>query len=286
MTGKKNLLDEIKVDHDNIRDLHKRFHDAYKAGDHGHCEAIVNTIIHEAAVHSDAEELSIYKLMERFNMASAAEKDRDDHQQVKQAVSELDTHQISGAGLDVFAQKVDKACRLFIEHAEEEENDQLPRLCKELSADEQSKAVDDFLSASKMAPTRPHPSAPQSGGMTQKLAGGMSKPLDKAVEMGRKFVDHDCFNRAFLPANWIVFLSSVLLFDWEARIIFTQKLELVRLLRRVPPSDRGQAASRPTAAIKNTNPLTKTKERLYQRQKTSSTVRVQHDPNPDPAQID
>ncbi|KAJ9477316.1 Hemerythrin domain-containing protein [Pseudozyma hubeiensis] len=189
MTGKKNLIDEIKVDHDNIRDLHKRFNDAHKSGDQDLCEAIVNTIIHEAAVHSDAEELSIYKLMERFNMASAAKKDRDDHQQVKQAMSELDTHQISGGGLDVFAQKVDKACRLFIEHAEEEENDQLPRLCKELSADEHSKAVDDFLSARKMAPTRPHPSAPQSGGMTQKLAGGMSKPLDKAVEMGRKLVD-------------------------------------------------------------------------------------------------
>ncbi|CDW97772.1 hypothetical protein, partial [Sporisorium scitamineum] len=54
------LLDEIKVDHDNIRDLLDRFKDAHKRKDENLCSAIVNTIIHEAAVHSDAEELSVY----------------------------------------------------------------------------------------------------------------------------------------------------------------------------------------------------------------------------------
>lgn len=44
-----------QVDHDNIRDLHERFKDAHNRKDEEHCAAIVNTIIHEAAVHSDAE---------------------------------------------------------------------------------------------------------------------------------------------------------------------------------------------------------------------------------------
>ena len=106
------------MDHDNIRDLLKRFNDAHKAGDQDLCEAPVNTIIHEAAVHSDAEELSVYKLMEKLHMTQVAEKDRQDHQNVKQAMAELDTNQISDAGLDTFAHKVDKACKLFLEHAE------------------------------------------------------------------------------------------------------------------------------------------------------------------------
>ena len=112
---------------------------------------VVNTIIHEAAVHSDAEvslyrririlrcslthahrlglsllslrrsadaqEMSVYKLMEKHGMISIAEKDREDHQEVKQAMAELDTHSISAHGLDVFASKVNRACHLFLEHA-------------------------------------------------------------------------------------------------------------------------------------------------------------------------
>ncbi|CDR88139.1 uncharacterized protein SPSC_03725 [Sporisorium scitamineum] len=183
------LLDEIKVDHDNIRDLLDRFKDAHKRKDENLCSAIVNTIIHEAAVHSDAEELSVYKLMEKVGMNTTAEKDRDDHLAVKNAMAELDQHSISAAGIDVFASHVYNARNLFIDHALEEENDQLPQLCSKLTKEEESKAVDDFLYARKLAPTRPHPAAPQTGGIAQKTVGAMGKAVDKAVEAGRKFVD-------------------------------------------------------------------------------------------------
>ncbi|SJX61508.1 uncharacterized protein SRS1_12493 [Sporisorium reilianum f. sp. reilianum] len=183
------LLAEIKVDHDNVRDLLDRFTEAHKHKDVEHCSAIVNTIIHEAAVHSDAEEMSVYKLMEKFGMVTTAERDRDDHLHVKQAMSELDEHSISANGLDAYASLVYNACALFLEHALDEEKDQLPRLCSQLTADEEAKAVDDFLHARKLAPTRPHPAAPQTGGVAQKTVGAMGKAVDKAVEAGRKFVD-------------------------------------------------------------------------------------------------
>ena len=72
---------------------------------------------------------------------------------------------------------------------QEEEKAQLPELCKQLSKEDESKAVNDFLHARKLAPTRPHPSAPQTGGAAQKAVGAMGKPVDMAVDMGRKFVD-------------------------------------------------------------------------------------------------
>lgn len=150
---------------------------------------VANTIIHEAAVHSDAEELSIYKIMDQHGMKQIAEKDRNEHQQVKQAMADLSAHSIKDVGIEVYTKRVVEACQLFLHHAEEEENDQLPRLVKELSEKDHSKAVEDFLQARKMAPTRPHPSAPQSGGMAQKAMGAMGKAADVAMDAGRNFVD-------------------------------------------------------------------------------------------------
>ncbi|SPO22249.1 uncharacterized protein UTRI_02259_B [Ustilago trichophora] len=182
------LLDEIKVDHDNIRDLLNRFNEAHGKKDEKLCTDIANTIIHEAAIHSDAEELSIYKMMDQHGMSQAAEQDRKHHQQVKQAMADLSSHGITTVGLDVYAKRVVEACQIFINHALEEEKDQIPRLCKALSEHDQSKAVDDFLQARKMAPTRPHPAAPQSGGMAQQAVGAMGKAADVAMDVGRDFV--------------------------------------------------------------------------------------------------
>lgn len=40
-----------------------------------------------------------------------------------------------------------------------------------------------------MAPTRPHPSAPQHGGVTQAAVGAVGKAVDAAVNTSRKFVE-------------------------------------------------------------------------------------------------
>ena len=121
-------------------------------------------------------------------MKQVAEQDRKDHQQVKQAMADLSSHGISTVGLDEYAKRVVEASQLFIHHALEEEKDHIPRLCEALSENDHSKAVDDFLQARKKAPTRPHPSAPQSGGMAQEAVGAMGKAADVAMDMGRQFV--------------------------------------------------------------------------------------------------
>jgi hypothetical protein len=48
-----------------------------------------------------------------------------------------------------------------------------------------------FLEARNKVPTRPHPWAPQSGGVAQKLAGMQATVHDKVVEKlgGREFVE-------------------------------------------------------------------------------------------------
>jgi len=180
---------EIMVDHNNMRDLHKRFVAAYKSKDEKLMNDIANTIVHEAALHSDGEELSIYKVLDKHDLHDAAEQDRAEHQQVKQAMAHIDSSSISSLGIDEYANAVEKACQLLFQHAEEEENTHYKQLSAKLSQSEKADLARDFLKAREMAPSRPHPSAPQGGGIGQKLMGTMAKPVDAAVSAGRTFVD-------------------------------------------------------------------------------------------------
>ncbi|KAG9120539.1 hypothetical protein FRC07_003928 [Ceratobasidium sp. 392] len=180
---------EIMVDHNNVRDLHKRFTEAHRSRDEKLMNDIANTIVHEAALHSDGEELSIYKVLDKHDLHDAAEKDRAEHQQVKQAMSHVDSNSVSSLGIDEYANAVEKACRLFIQHAENEENVQYKQLSTELTEAEKADLARDFLKAREMAPSRPHPSAPQGGGIGQKLMGTMAKPVDAAISSMRDFVD-------------------------------------------------------------------------------------------------
>ncbi|EUC54991.1 hemerythrin HHE cation-binding domain protein [Rhizoctonia solani AG-3 Rhs1AP] len=123
-TSTMDYYNEILVDHNNVRDLYKRFVAAHQSKDEKSMNDIANTIVHEAALHSDGEELSIYKVLDAHGLHDAAEKDREEHQQVKQAMSHVDSNSVSSLGIDEFAKAVDKAYQLFNQHAEDEENNQ------------------------------------------------------------------------------------------------------------------------------------------------------------------
>jgi hypothetical protein len=67
------LLDvtqEIRIDHDNVRDLYSRFK---SETDKDTKWAIANTLVREMAIHSDAEELSVYKEYARLGLGEDAE---------------------------------------------------------------------------------------------------------------------------------------------------------------------------------------------------------------------
>jgi len=181
--------DEIMVDHNNIRDLHKRFVAAHKSKDEDLMNNIANTIVREAALHSDGEELSIYKVLDSHGLHEDAEIDRAAHQTLKKAFSHVDSNSIKSLGVDEFANAVDNACKLLFQHAEEEETVHYKQLSAKLTDAEKSSLAVDFLKARDMAPSRPHPSSPQTGGVAQKLMGTMAKPGDAAINRMRTFVE-------------------------------------------------------------------------------------------------
>ncbi|CAE6517754.1 unnamed protein product [Rhizoctonia solani] len=180
--------DEIMVDHKNLRDLHSRFIAAYNKKNEEEMTRIAHTLIREAALHSDGEELSIYKVMDKKGLREFSEKDREDHQKVKQALKHVDSNSISTLGIMEYANAVERACQLVFTHADEEEKVHYKKLSSTLSDTEKANLAVEFLKARSMAPTRPHPSAPQHGGLGQKLTGGMAKPIDAAANAMRDHV--------------------------------------------------------------------------------------------------
>ncbi|KAG7091423.1 hypothetical protein E1B28_010460 [Marasmius oreades] len=186
-TGMLNIASEIKLDHDNVRDLFERFKAATTKDEKG---IIANTLIREMAVHSDAEEVTLYNHFEKFGMGDTAHHNKEEHAEVKKLVYEADSASLDDPNYD---QTMSKAVSNFLKHAEEEETSQLPLMTSKLTPDQSNDIAREFIKARGMVPSRPHPAAPQTGGVVQKAAGMQGKVHDKIIEtMGRrkfKFTD-------------------------------------------------------------------------------------------------
>lgn len=97
-----------------------------------------------------------------------------------------------------FGPKFKSAMKHFIEHSDHEERGtaghdkgSLHALAQKLSVEDNHKLAEEFVAARKVVPTRPHPLAPQSGGLLQKILGmGTKIPHDKVVEtlQGKTFI--------------------------------------------------------------------------------------------------
>ncbi|TFK50060.1 hypothetical protein OE88DRAFT_309015 [Heliocybe sulcata] len=179
------VTNEIKVDHDNVRDLWSRFQAATEKQERA---VIANTLIREMAVHGDSEEISVYNDYYKLGFDGTADHNKEEHADIKKLVYAADAVPMSSSKYD---EVLGKAVNAFLTHAQEEENDQFPAIKSKLTPEENDKIAREFLKARTMVPTRPHPLAPQTGGVAQKAAGGWGSVHDKIVETlgGREFVE-------------------------------------------------------------------------------------------------
>ncbi|PVG04855.1 hypothetical protein CPB86DRAFT_778170 [Serendipita vermifera] len=177
------VAQEIILDHNNVRDLYMRY---VKETDRENKRALANTIIRELAVHGEAEEVSVYRRMDEEHMKEIAENSRHEHQELEEALYEFDQTSFDDPEHDA---RLKKAISVFHKHAQEEEGGILQKLQTKLSKEMNHKLATDFLHARQMVPHRPHPSAPNTGGLGQKLLGALAKPMDLAKETARSFVE-------------------------------------------------------------------------------------------------
>ncbi|KAI0372953.1 hypothetical protein BV20DRAFT_939052 [Pilatotrama ljubarskyi] len=188
MATASNTLDvthEIKIDHDNVRDLFDRYK---SATDLNEKTTIANTLIREMAIHGDAEEISVYNDYGALGLGDTASHNKEEHAEIKKLVYDADATRMTKAEYDEVLQK---AVTAFLTHAKEEEDEQHPLIRQKLTPEQNDKIARAFLKARTMVPSRPHPWAPQTGGIAQKAAGLQGAFHDKVIETveGRQFVD-------------------------------------------------------------------------------------------------
>ncbi|KAJ2994492.1 hypothetical protein NUW54_g7542 [Trametes sanguinea] len=88
---------EIKIDHDNVRDLFERYN---AATDLNEKTTIANTLIREMAIHGDAEEVSVYNDYAALGLGDTAAHNKHEHADIKKLVYDADATRVSKSEYD------------------------------------------------------------------------------------------------------------------------------------------------------------------------------------------
>ncbi|KAJ3794791.1 hypothetical protein GGU11DRAFT_817950 [Lentinula aff. detonsa] len=184
MSSKNTLTDAIKEDHQEMYE----YYDNYKkaAGDSDAQARWARQLTWEIARHAVGEEIVVYPLMEKHmghEGIKLANQDREDHQQVKEQLYQLESLTAGTNDYDALMTRVMAHLR---QHNDSEETQDLPQLEPILGQEGSQQAAASFTRTKKFAPTRPHPSAPNKP-PAETLVGFLALPIDKLKDMFSKF---------------------------------------------------------------------------------------------------
>ncbi|KXS15744.1 hypothetical protein M427DRAFT_321235 [Gonapodya prolifera JEL478] len=213
-------LDElIKRDHNTIRSLNWRYH---LAGSVDEKTKVVHSLVRAISLHSTAEELILYPTLDHLSGASlysghgevgaptmtgqpsstTSEYGADvaslraGHAKVKKGLVDLENIMEkvdlgSEKGRKVVDDAVAAVMKGLDEHMRIEEASDLVQLKTSLKAEDLEVLGDIFQTARKFSPTRPHPSAPDTGGVLEIAAALPAALMDRLKDLTRNFADED-----------------------------------------------------------------------------------------------
>lgn len=188
-TNSPDLIDVLVTDHREVETMFAELETG--AGDPDHRKRLVDVAIAELVRHSVAEEMYLYPTAKRAlpDGGPLSEQEIAEHAEAEKLMNRLD-------GLDATDPEFDPAVARLIEairhHVDEEERDLFPRLRQACTQDELLKLGRKVEAAKRIAPTRPHPAAPD------------RPPFNKLVAPGAGLVDRvrDALsNRPTTPAD-------------------------------------------------------------------------------------
>ena len=175
----------LRNDHKIVEGLFKKFE---KAGPNAHKtkQDLVEKIVEELSIHAAIEEQVLYPAARQ---AVPDENDLvleslEEHHIVKWVLSELD-------GMDPHDERFQAKVTVLIEnvrhHVKEEEGELFPELRRAMKRKELEELAQALEQAKKMAPTHPHPRAPDTppGNV---IAGVASAAVDRAEDTGKRTV--------------------------------------------------------------------------------------------------
>jgi hemerythrin superfamily protein len=152
------VVDELTTDH---REVTQLLDELLDTGDPQMRRDMADTAITELVRHSVAEEMYVYPVMREHlpGGGDAVEHDVEEHKELERTMKELE-------GCDAqdqrFMELVGQLREQLHHHATDEENEQFPQLRAHVPHEQLVKMREQVETAKKLAPTRPHPNAPNS----------------------------------------------------------------------------------------------------------------------------
>src|SRR5512133_1436628 len=185
----------LKKDHAEAERLFTRFEKTRSAPER---RRLAERLVRELSIHAAIEEQLVYpRLRGRLNGSEGLVLlALEEHHFAKVALTEIDALPEDSERLEPKMQVLAENVR---RHVKEEERDLLPALKRLVTADELVELGEALLSAKRLAPTRPHPAAPDeppgnvlttpAAAVYDRGRDALSKGLDLVVERGRGVVE-------------------------------------------------------------------------------------------------
>ena len=120
---------------------------------------LTDTAISELVRHAVAEEMYVYPAMRKYlpDGEKAVEHDVEEHRELERTMKRLESVDVSGAEFDAAMRQLES---LLADHIRDEEAEQFPELRRVVPREELVELAGKVETAKKLAPTRPHPAAP------------------------------------------------------------------------------------------------------------------------------
>jgi len=120
---------------------------------------LTDTAISEVVRHAVAEEMYVYPAMRKHlpDGEKAVEHDIEEHKELEKTMKQLEAVDVSSEQFDTTLRRLES---LLADHIQDEESEQFPELRRRVPRDELTELAGKVETAKKLAPTRPHPAAP------------------------------------------------------------------------------------------------------------------------------
>ncbi len=180
-----NAMDAIKLLIQDHRQVERLFKEYERAGDRAHTTKarIAEAVVRELSIHASIEEQFLYPTARELSekLDDQVLEALEEHHVAKATLAELDK---MSPGDERFDAKMTVLTENIRHHVDEEEKDLFPKLRRLMSPDELAVLGEAMEAAKKVAPTHPHPMAPDTppGNVVSEV---LAKILDSGKDLVR-----------------------------------------------------------------------------------------------------
>jgi hemerythrin superfamily protein len=154
----RDVVEILTADH---REMVELLSQIEQTADPGRRRELADTVIAEVMRHAVAEEMYVYPAIEEHvpGGKEQVEHDKQEHDQIVKVMKQMEDVDASDPAFMGLVLQMEAMLR---HHATDEESEQFPQLRAHIPGEKLVKLGEQVQTAKKLAPTRPHPSAPHS----------------------------------------------------------------------------------------------------------------------------